>query len=85
MAARERQWVSRDFLRRVLRGDADVSVGFRPDYGSGPHLLLVGAAVELARRDLADPLYQADAREFLRGELVALFAECLGTKRRFDA
>ena len=76
--------MSSDFLRRVLRGDANVSTGFRPDYGSGPHLLLIGAAVELARRDLADPLYQADAREFLRGELVALFGECLGTTRSFD-
>jgi hypothetical protein len=59
------------------------SHGYRPDYGSGPHLELLAAAVGLARQDLSNPFYLADAREFLLGDLVALFAECLGTNRSF--
>lgn len=57
--------------------------GFRPDYGSGPHLLLLGAAVSLARRDMSDPLYSAECRSFLTGNLVGLFAECLGYEGSF--
>lgn len=57
--------------------------GYRPDYGSGPHLDLLTEAVKLARQDMSDPLYSADAREFLTGDLCALFAECLGTDRSF--
>lgn len=52
--------------------------GSRPDYGVGPYLLLMGAAVRLARRDLRDPELAPMARAFLDGELVALFGECLG-------
>ena len=59
------------------------SHGFRPDYGSGPYLLLVGAAVGLARRDMSNPLYSEECRSFLTGDLVALFAECLGFEGSF--
>jgi hypothetical protein len=57
--------------------------GFRPDYGSGPHLALMASAVSLARRDMSNPLYSAECREFLTGSLVALFAECLGFEGSF--
>lgn len=56
----------------------DVVYGSRPDYGSGPYLLLMASAVRLARRDLADPDLRDGAREFLDGDLVALFSDCLG-------
>ena len=65
----------------------------RPDYGSGPHLALMGAAVRLARRDLEDPDHSEEAKAFLRGEPsdgspvgveVDLFAECLGYGGSFD-
>ena len=59
--------------------------GSAPDYGSGPHLALVAAMVRLARRDLANPDYSAEAREFLKSDFVALFAECLGYDGEFDA
>jgi hypothetical protein len=65
--------------------DAVSSHGTHPDYGSGSHLLLVGAMVELARRDLADPDLRAEALAFLQGDLVALFAECLGFEGSFSA
>jgi hypothetical protein len=57
--------------------------GFRPDYGSGPYMQLMAAAVSLARREMSNPLYSADCREFLTGDLVALFAECLGFEGSF--
>lgn len=63
--------------------EAIASHGTRPDYGSGPYLSLMAEAVGLARRDLADPLYSADAREFLLGDLVALFADCIGYEGSF--
>jgi hypothetical protein len=46
-------------------------------------MALMAAAVGLARRDLSDPLYSAEARSFLEGDLVALFAECLGFEGSF--
>lgn len=52
--------------------------GSRPDYGTGPHLALMASAVRLARRDLRDPELRDGAREFLDGDLVALFADCIG-------
>lgn len=67
----------------LLEGELLASHGFRPDYGSGPYLLLVGAAVELARRDMSNPLYSVECRSFLTGDLVALFAECLGFEGSF--
>jgi len=62
--------------------------GQRPDYGSGSHeidftLNVMAAAVDLARRDLLDPLYSAECQAFLTGDLVALFAECLGYEGSF--
>ena len=69
-----------------LAVDGVISIGehgFRPDYGSGPYMLLMTAAVSLARRDLSDPLYSADAAAFLRGDLVAIFADCLGFEGSF--
>lgn len=55
--------------------------GFRPDFDSGPHLALVAAMVELARRDLSNPLYSASARWWLRdSDLVDLLAECIGVE-----
>lgn len=57
--------------------------GFRPDYDSGPHLSLMAAAVKLARQDMSNPLYLAECRSFLTGDLVALFAECLGYEGSF--
>jgi hypothetical protein len=70
-------------------GDADVnarySVGGEPDYGSGPYLTLMARAVRLARLDMANPALAAEARAFLRSDIVALFAECLGYEGSFDA
>lgn len=60
-----------------------VASGFRPDYGSGPHLALMAHAVGLARRDMSNPLYSAECQTFLTGPLVALFAECLGYEGSF--
>lgn len=54
-----------------------------PDYGSGPHMRLVTAAVILARRDLATPRLAGDARAFLDGSLVALFSDCVGYEGAF--
>jgi len=59
------------------------SHGFRPDYDSGPHLTLMAAAVRLARQDMSNPLYLAECRSFLTGDLVTLFAECLGYEGSF--
>jgi len=42
-------------------------------------------AVRLARLDVANPVYSAEAREFLRSDIVATFAECLGYNGGFDA
>ena len=61
------------------------SVGDEPDYGSGPYLALMARAVRLARLDVANPVYSAEAREWLGSDMVALFAECLGYEGGFDA
>jgi hypothetical protein len=61
-----------------------IFAGTRPDYGSGRHMSLLAAAVDLARRDLSNPSYSAECRVFLKGDLVALLLECLGTDRSFD-
>lgn len=63
--------------------DAMAVHGFRPDYGSGPHMLLMAAIVSLARRDMSDPLYSAECQSFLTGPLVSLFADCLGFEGSF--
>jgi hypothetical protein len=65
--------------------DAQFSAGSKPDYGSGPYLLLMAYAVRLARLDMASPVYSVEARTFLNSDLVALFAECLGYEGGFDA
>ena len=65
--------------------NARFSVGGEPDYGSGPYLTLMARAVRLARLDLANPVFSAEARAFLRSDIVALFAECLGYEGSFDA
>jgi hypothetical protein len=65
--------------------DAQVAVGNEPDYGSGPYLNLMARAVRLARSDMANPVFSAEARAFLGSDIVALFAECLGYEGRFDA
>lgn len=39
----------------------------QPEYGSGPHLALVGAMVKLAISDLDDPTHSEEARAFLEG------------------
>lgn len=57
--------------------------GFRPDYDSGPHMLLMAAAVKLARQDMSNPFYSAECRSYLTGDLVALFADCLGYEGSF--
>ena len=73
----------RDFVAAVYGDTAVGSHGYRPDYGSGSYMLLVAAAVDLARRDLSDPLYSASASWFLKySDLVELFAECLGIDQR---
>lgn len=59
-------------------GEAITASGIRPDYGSGPYLGLMASAVRLARTDLSNPLYSEEAKSFLEGDLVALFADCLG-------
>lgn len=64
--------------------DAHFVVGSEPDYGSGPYLHLMARAVRLARSDVANPVFSAEARVFLRSDMVALFAECLGYEGDFD-
>lgn len=61
-----------------------VDDGRRPDYGSGPHLAVMAAAVGLARKDLSNSLYSDEARAFLRSPLVDLFAECIGYGGSFE-
>lgn len=57
----------------------------RVDYGSGPHMALVAAAVRLARQDLSHPRYSDEARVWLRtSPLVELFAECIGYGGSFE-
>jgi hypothetical protein len=74
-----------DLLEPVALGES----GDRPDYGSGPYMALVGAVVRLARLDLDNPIFAAEARAFLEGEPlglepgdvfldVTLFADCIG-------
>lgn len=63
--------------------DGGLIAGSRPDYGSGPYLRLLVAAVRLARRDLGDARFSAEARRFLSSELVDTFAECIGYGGRF--
>lgn len=65
--------------------NAQFSVGSEPDYGSGPYLSLMASAVRLARSDVANPVFSVEARAFLRSDIVALFAECLGYEGNFDA
>jgi hypothetical protein len=64
--------------------DALVTVGNEPDYGSGPYLALMARSVRLARLDVANPVYSADARAWLRSDIVALFADCIGFRGAFD-
>lgn len=74
-----------------LAGTENVSLasyGSRPDYGSGSYeiaftLNVMAAAVDLARRDLLDPLYAAECQAFLTSDLVGLFADCLGYEGSF--
>lgn len=71
-----------------IEPDALYSANQRPDYaeyGKGPYLELVAAGVRLARRDLAKAGYADSAREWLRGPLVALFAECIGYGGSFES
>lgn len=65
----------------------------RPDYGSGPYLALVAAAIRLARHDLDDPKLSEGALAFLRSEPymgkdvgidVSLFGELIGFTGGFD-
>jgi hypothetical protein len=63
--------------------EAHFSIGSEPDYGSGPYLALMARAVRLARLDMANPVFSADARMFLGSDIVALFAECLGYEGDF--
>ena len=67
--------------------------GGQPDFGSGPYLELIGAAIRLAHRDLEDPKHSEEARAFLRGEPhkgepvgidLTLFAECIGYGGGFE-
>lgn len=74
-----------DFVEAALDAGSIGFAGSHPDYGSGPYLLLMGAAIELARRDLAEPDLRAEALAFLQGDLVALFADCLGYEGSFSA
>lgn len=71
-----------------------VPLDTRPDYGSGPYLALVAAAIRLARHDLADQKLSEGALAFLRnrpyqgrepGIDVTLFGECIGYRGTFDA
>lgn len=71
------------FVNAAPEGQPIAAHGFRPDYGSGPYLQLVAAAIELARRDMSNPLYSVECRSFLMDDLVALFAECIGFEGSF--
>lgn len=70
-------------FRSVGESQSTTEHGFRPDYGSGPWLALMVSAVRLARSDLTNPIYSEEARLFLEGDLVALFADCLGYEGSF--
>jgi hypothetical protein len=61
-----------DFIEEApaLQGDLDSD--------SGPYLLLMAAAIKLARSDLDNPVYSEDATLFLSGELVHTFSEAIG-------
>lgn len=74
-----------DYIETARKGHAIASHGNRPDYGSGPYLALMAAAVGLARRDRHDPLYSAECSAFLRSDLVALFADCIGFEGSFES
>lgn len=66
------------YVRTVVSDDLGLWSNRRPDYGSGPYLRLCCAVVRLARRDLCDARFSAEAREFLdESDLVDVFAECL--------
>jgi len=71
------------FVNAAPEGQPIAGHGFRPDYGSGPYLKLLAASIELARRDMSNPLYSVECRSFLMGDLVALFAECIGFEGSF--
>ena len=71
-----------EWARIASDGEAVAAHGYRPDHDSGPHLAVMAAAVGLARQDLSNPLYHADALAFLECDLVALFADCLGIDER---
>ena len=58
--------------------------GNEPDYGSGPYLALLARLVRLARLDIGHPARSVEAREWLRSDLVVLFADCLGYEGGFD-
>ena len=71
-----------EWARITGDGEAIAEHGSRPDHDSGPHLAVLAAAVRLARQDLSNPLYSADALAFLESDLVGLFADCLGVDER---
>ena len=71
------------FVNAAPEGQPIAGHGFRPDFGSGPYLALMASAIELARRDMSNPLYSTECRSFLTGDLVALFAECIGYEGSF--
>ena len=81
----------KSFEEAVIAADGDgemnvhLSAGSEPDYGSGPYLHLMARAIRLARSDMANPVFSAEARAFLRSDMVSLFAECLGYDGEFDA
>ena len=64
--------------------EARFTVGSEPDYGSGPYMHLMARAVRLARLDMGNPVFSVEARAFLVGDMVALFAECLGYEGDFS-
>lgn len=75
--------------RDTVTGEIYVISGNGPDYGSGPYLQLLVEMVRLAIRDLSDPRYSQDAREWLRGHprskdsgiSIELIAEAFGIDR----
>lgn len=80
-----------------LTGDREIATeerlaeyGSRPDYESGPYLLLLVEMVRLAVRDLSHPRYSQEAQKWLQGLpctcktqgiSIELIAEALGFER----
>lgn len=79
----EEEYIVETPLAGTVEHEGFISVGNRPDYGSGSYLELMAASIDLARRDMSNPEFSEECRSFLTGDLVALFSECIGYEGSF--